>query len=252
MAFASFSNGPSMDWSVYRDLRCPPTNLHSLDPACVADLHSCLDDGMLFAKVSSGTAIPIGSKLLEARRIPMTQRHDLHTVVLLGKRSGCALQTPQRPSANCRIAVLLSSSFGSGGSQLLASCVLWKLHVVRLSWRLQTPWDKDLAFSGLTLSDNASDDISCYECLAQIALLHCACAVTSSGRLCVRVPSWTVNTGAESVANRLFTFKSPLCMLLNALRFSVALLQWNWTPRTFLAREMHCPAGTARTHCRMV
>ena len=53
---------------------------------------------------------------------------------------------------------------------------------------------QDFAFSGLTLSDSASDDISCYECLAQMALLHCACAVTSSGRICVRIPSWTDNT----------------------------------------------------------
>ena len=76
---------------------------------------------------------------------------------------------------------------------------------------------QDFAFSGLTLSDSASDDISCYECLAQIALLHCACAVTSSGRICVRIPSWTDNTGAESVANRLYASKYPLCMFAQRL-----------------------------------
>ena len=74
-----------------------------------------------------------------------------------------------------------------------------------------------LCFFWPALSDNDSDDISCYECLAQIALLHCACAVTSSGRLCVRVPSWTDNTGAESVANRLYTPTYPLCMLAQRL-----------------------------------
>ena len=69
---------------------------------------------------------------------------------------------------------------------------------------------EDFAFAGLTLSASASDDISCYECLAQIALLHCACAVTSSGRIRVRIPSWTDNTGAESVANKLYTSQYPL------------------------------------------
>ena len=160
--------------TLYRDLHCPPATLHSLDPAYFADLHSCLDDGMLFVKVPSGTAIPIGSKLLEARHIPMTQRHDLHKVALSVKRVWLRVADPAAPKrkfSDCSIAFL---KFGSGGAKLLASCVLWKLHVVQLSWRLQMPWDKDFAFSGLTLSDNASDDISCYECLAQIALLHCA------------------------------------------------------------------------------
>ena len=71
---------------------------------------------------------------------------------------------------------------------------------------------QDVAFSGLTLSDTTSYNISCHECLTQIDLLHCACALTSSGRLGVRVPSWTGITGAESGANRFYTSKYPLCI----------------------------------------
>ena len=252
--------------ALYRDLRCPPATLHSLDPAYFADLHSCLDDGMLFVKVPSGTAIPIGSRLLEARRVPMTRRRDLHKVVLSGKRVWLRVADPAAPKrklSDCSIAFLKfwqrwcktpgilraleaprratlvaaadamgqGDRFAIGGFLRFSSCVIWFSE----SFAVQ-----DFAFSGLTLSDSASDDISCYECLAQIALLHCACAVTSSGRLCVRVPSWTDNTGAESVANRLYTSKYPLCML-----------QWNWTPRIFLAPEMNWrigfPAGMGRT-----
>ena len=69
----------------------------------------------------------------------------------------------------------------------------------------------------LLSSSSASDDISCYECLAQIALLHCASAVTSSGRFHVRIPSWTDNTGAEAVANKLYTSRYPLCMFAQRL-----------------------------------
>ena len=79
---------------------------------------------------------------------------------------------------------------------------------------------QDFAFSGLTLSDTISDNISCLECLAQIALLHGACALTSSGRLCVRVPSWSDNTGAESGANRRCTSKYPLCICAQRLALS--------------------------------
>ena len=58
--------------------------IHSLYPTYFAELASCVDDGMLFVK-PSGTAIPLGSKLLEAR-ILMKQRQDLRKVVLSGKR----------------------------------------------------------------------------------------------------------------------------------------------------------------------
>ena len=261
--------------TLYRDLRCPPATLHSLDPAYFADLYSCLDDGMLFVKVPSGTAIPIGSRLLEARRIPMTQRQDLHKVVLSGKRVWLRVADPAAPTrtrSDCSVAFLKfwqrwcktpgilraleaprratvvaaadamgqGDRFAIGGFLRFSSCVIWFSE----SFTVQ-----DFAFSGLTLSDDASNDISCYECLAQIALLHCACAVTSSGRLCVRVPSWTDNTGAESVANRLYTSKYPLCMFAQRLAlFSCFTI--------FLAREMNWrigfPAGTARTHYRMV
>ena len=68
-AFPPFPMARAWIGALYRDLHCPPATLHSLDPAYFADLNSCLDDGMLFVKVPSGTAIPIGSKLLEARHI---------------------------------------------------------------------------------------------------------------------------------------------------------------------------------------
>ena len=95
--------------TLYRDLHCPPATLHSLDPAYFADLYSCLDDGMLFVKVPSGTAIPVGSKLLEARHIPMTQRQDLHKVVLSGKRVWLRVADPAAPKrklSDCSVAFL--------------------------------------------------------------------------------------------------------------------------------------------------
>ena len=173
----------------------------------------------------------------------MTQRQDLHKVVLSGKRVWLRVADPAAPKrklSDCSVAFLKfwqrwcktpgilhaleaprrativaaadamgqGDRFAIGGFLRFSSCVIWFSE----SFTVQ-----DFAFSGLTLSDSASDDISCYECLAQIALLHCACAVTSSGRICVRIPSWTDNTGAESVANRLYTSKYPLCMFAQRL-----------------------------------
>ena len=92
-----------------RDLHCPPATLHSLDPAYFADLHSCLDDGMLFVKVPSETAIIVGSTLLEARRVPMTPRQDLHNLVLSGKRVWLRVADPAAPArtrSDCSVAFL--------------------------------------------------------------------------------------------------------------------------------------------------
>ena len=98
--------------------------------------------------------------------------------------------------------------FAIGGFLRFSSCVIWFSESFDVA---------DFAFAGLRLSASASDDISCYECLAQIALLHCACAVTSSDRFHVRIPSWTDNTGAEAVANKLYTSRYPLCMFAQRL-----------------------------------
>ena len=136
-----------------------------LDPAYFADLHSCLDDGMLFVKVPSGTAITVGSRLLEAHRVPMTQPHDLHNVVLSGKRvwlrvadsaapkrklSDCSaaflkfwhqwgktpgilrvLEAPRRATLVATVdAMRQGDRFAIGGFLRFSSCVIWfsKLH----------------------------------------------------------------------------------------------------------------------------
>ena len=95
--------------TLYGDLHCPPATLHSLDPAYFAELSACLDENMLFVKVPSGTAIPLGSKLLEARRVPMKQRQDLHKVLLSGKRVWLRVADPAattRKLSECSIAFL--------------------------------------------------------------------------------------------------------------------------------------------------
>ena len=64
---------------------------------------------MLFVKVPSGTAITVGSRLLEARRVPMTRRHDLHNVVISGKRVWLRVAdsaAPKRKLSDCSAAFL--------------------------------------------------------------------------------------------------------------------------------------------------
>ncbi|CAE7800522.1 unnamed protein product, partial [Symbiodinium sp. CCMP2456] len=69
----------------------------------------------------------------------------------------------------------------------------------------------DFDFTKLDLSNDAQAYIASFETLTRIALLHCASAMVPFGRLRVRIKSWSDNAGAESVSNKLYTWKCPLC-----------------------------------------
>ncbi|CAE7223931.1 unnamed protein product, partial [Symbiodinium sp. CCMP2456] len=75
----------------------------------------------------------------------------------------------------------------------------------------------DFSFAGLDLSNDAQSYIASWETLAQIALLHCVSAAVPFGRLRVRIKSWSDNAGAESISNKLYTRKFPLCIFAQRL-----------------------------------
>ena len=172
---------------------------------------------MRFIRAPTGTAIPVGAKLLEVRHLPICQKKDLLKVVLSCKRVWLRVADPaevkRKLSANsiaflqfwlhwCKLPTLLrplqfparttmvaaadamgsGTKFAIGGFVKLSTATIWFSECFQLV---------DFAFAGIELSANASDNISCYECLAQIALLHCVSAVTPGGRMAVRIPSWT-------------------------------------------------------------
>ena len=66
-------------------------------------------------------------------------------------------------------------------------------------------------------------DISCYEALAQLALLFVASRMWPSRRFNIRISSWSDNSGAESGVNKLFTTSYPLCIFLERLSLLSAI-----------------------------
>ena len=226
-----------------KDLRCPPATLHSLDPHYFAELHSCVNDDLLFVKAPSGTAIPLGAKLIEVRHMPIKRRSDLSKIVLSCKRVWIRVSDPSQSKRKlsknsvalltfwqrwCDLPALLrplqftpratlvaaadamgaGTNFAIGGFVKLSSATIWFSEQYTVS---------DFGFAGIELSSRASDNISCYECLAQIALLHCLSAALPGGRMHVRIPSWSDNTGAEAVSNKLFTSSYPLSIFAQRL-----------------------------------
>ena len=74
----------------------------------------------------------------------------------------------------------------------------------------------------------ANLDISSYETLAQCFVLLAFWKSHGSGRLALRLPALSDNSGAESVCNKLYTSKVPLNLFVRKLAM------WSSVTGTFL------------------
>ena len=63
----------------------------------------------------------------------------------------------------------------------------------------------------LPLHADTQKDISCWETLAQAALMLLFGQLCPGGRMRICIPSFSDNTGAEAICSRLLTTRSPLC-----------------------------------------
>ena len=75
----------------------------------------------------------------------------------------------------------------------------------------------DFTALGLQLSDELQRYITCFETLAQIALLFIASRVFPAHRFPICLRSLSDNTGAESGSNKLWSMSYPLCVFLEKI-----------------------------------
>ena len=93
----------------------------------------------------------------------------------------------------------------------------WWVFEVKYIWFPQRWSPKDFSSLGISVSQDMQRDVSCYEALAQLALLFAASRMWPSRRFNIRISSWSDNSGAESGVNKLFTTSYPLCIFLERL-----------------------------------
>ena len=110
-------------------------------------------------------------------------------------------QPPSLHAEAAADAMASGSTFAIGGFIKLASGTLWFSESYSIS---------DFSFANIALHSSASSDISCYECLAQIALVVLLQTALPGARLSIRIASLSDNTGAETCANKLYSSKMPL------------------------------------------
>ena len=215
-----------------------------------ADLKTCLGEDLYFQKPPPGTEIPIGGKLLSVKRVDIARLSNLLHIRLSSKRIWMRVTDPadnrrklcglsktflrfllqwckapflNRPLRRQELlqplefaadAMAKGDCIGIGGFLRFSdSPAIWFSEQFSLStWRNL----------GLSLPDDASRAITCWETLAQIGQVVLAATSVPSGRLSVTIRSWSDNTGAESTSNKLFTTKKPLCYFAQRL----AMLSW--------------------------
>ncbi|CAE7277481.1 unnamed protein product [Symbiodinium sp. CCMP2592] len=231
--------------TLYHDLARPLGTNFSLNAATWQLLPSYLDAKMIFTATPPGTSIKVGSRLLSVRHVEMLGKQDLAKVRCTGKRLWARVADP---SSTKRKLSLQSRTFVEFWMQwcirpqmpralsfppldfsyVLAADACAKKDDIGIGGWVQLPNQPAVWFVekfkvaqfralGLPVQDDANLDITSYETLAQLALLICFASFTASGRMRVKIPSWSDNSGTESVANKLFTVKTPLCFFAQKL-----------------------------------
>ena len=229
---------------LYLDLNRPPGTLFSLQQGQWRTLLDCLSDDLHFHKVPFGAAISVGSKLLstvrhrevktkaELCRVPLGHRRIWLRVAdpaSKGRKLSIlsrdllafwlhwsklpplyrALQAPPTLDVEAAADAMASGSeFGIGGYIRSASGTIWFSEFFNIA---------DFAFASIPLQSQASNDISSYECLAQIALVVLLRTRFPGARCRVRLASLCDNTGAESAANTFYSATIPLAAFAQRL-----------------------------------
>ena len=225
--------------SLYDDISRPPGTSYSIAPAFWDTLAPCLSEALIFTSTPQGTAIPVGSKLLSARHIPLVSKADLRSVPLTSKRVWLRVADPQ---SKYRRISLLSKRLLQFWSEW---CVTHHFHecltlpqrfldcvmaadafahntMIGIGGFISLPGSTSLWFSErydladfkhleLPLHADTQKDISCWETLAQAALMLLFGQLCPGGRMRICIPSFSDNTGAEAICSRLLTTRSPLC-----------------------------------------
>ena len=222
--------------SLYWDLNSAPATNFGVKQGAWRSFLDCINDDLSFHSVPSGMAVSLGSQIISLRHKNVASKADLLSIPLGDKTiwlriadpgskrrllstlsrelllfwAGWSRLPPQfvplrqpftLPAEAAADAMASGSTFAIGGFIKLSSGTLWFSECYCIS---------DFAFANIPLHSSASSDISCYECLAQIALVVLLQNALPGSRLAIRLASFCDNTGAETAVNKLYSSKMPL------------------------------------------
>ena len=203
---------------LFSDLHKPPCAQYSVDPGYWPITVSCLTDTLYFSNRPAGTAIPEGSKLILIRHQPVKTLKDVHEARLTEKRIWIRVMDPTSSRRNIsadskgilltyqhwlqysppiRSLYPLQNWSGEAAADACASGPMCQIRGYLKSpsgkfiWFSQRWSPKDFSSLGIMVSEDMQRDISCYEALAQLALLFVASRLWPSRHFDFRISSWS-------------------------------------------------------------
>ena len=202
---------------------------------------------MTFRQRPHGTAIPVGSTLLSVRHQSVSQISDLHALRLSDKRIWMRIRDPHSnrrhvSEASLRILGLFETwlqalspmrpltpkRYWDGECAADACASGLKRNGMRI-WFSEQFGVADFTELGLQISQDLQRYITCFEALAQLALLFIASRVFPAHRFPLCLKTLSDNTGAESGSNRLWSMSYPLCVFLEKLCLLSGSRAWKST-----------------------
>ncbi|CAE7246343.1 GIP, partial [Symbiodinium sp. KB8] len=190
------------------------------------------------------TAIRQGAKLLSARHFEMHAKADLVKVPVSTKRIWLRVADPSssrrklcsdsidvlrffkhlssvewrprplRPPALVAVATA-ADAFGKGNRCGIGGWL--RFPSGRIVWFSQLFEVHHFTALGIPVQSNANLDISSYETLAQCFVFLAFWKYSGAGRLALKLPALSDNSGAEAVCNKLYTSKAPLNLFVRKL-----------------------------------
>ena len=230
--------------SLYDDMHRPLGTNVSINPTSWMGIGSHLDEELRFTTSPPGTAISAGAKLLSARHVDLHTKADLVKVPVSTKRIWMRVADPtssRRKLCPDSIDVLrffqhLSSvewrprplrpptlvqvetaadAFGKGNHCGIGGWL--RFPSGRTVWFSQLFEVQQFTALGIPVQSDANLDISSYETLAQCFVLLAFWKCSGAGRLALKLPALSDNSGAEAVCNKLYTSKAPLNLFVRKL-----------------------------------
>ena len=229
--------------SLYQDLHSPRATNFSLRQSDWHTFVECLSSTLHLVKLPPGGAMSIGSKVLAVRHRKVHSKKELLNCNLGDKDIWLRISDPTskrrclshssrellrfwlgwaklppllrslRPLKPLHIeasadAMGQGSTFAIDGYITLPSGEYWFSECFSVS---------DFSFADLPLKAEAHKDISCYECLGQIALVWLLSTLHPMCKLSITLRTWCDNSGAESASNKLFTTSWPFAAFIQRL-----------------------------------
>ena len=230
----------------------------SMSRAAWQQLANFLDADCAFKATPPGTAV--GAKLLSA----ISSLDDLHKVRLSRKRIWARISDPStrkrslsaasknflhfwkawclRPQMHSPLgqaclstdAALAADACGHGSHIGIGGWIEFPSQPI--IWFSECFDVRDFQKRDVPVKHSANLGIVCYETLAQVALVAAFASACRGGRLRVKIPSWSDNSGTEAVCGKLFTTHQPLARIVQVL----ALHAWHAAVRLDVSHIAGC------------